>query len=108
YFNPSITDKNDLYGAQRYFFKSNEQVLFSRPYDYTIYSFDQKGKMNEYFQIILPEKYRVPSDFLSSTKYINKRKKYTEVNKSVIYKITDVYKVDDILTFKLMGSGYSN
>ncbi|WP_257670429.1 6-bladed beta-propeller [Parapedobacter tibetensis] len=106
YFDPSVIDQDDVYGARKYFFQSTEQLLFSRPYDYTIYTFGDNGEMNAYLQISLPENLRIPSDFLTSNKYSSKRRAYTNDNKSRVYLITDVYKTGKILYFKLIGSKY--
>jgi len=106
YFDPASIDQEDVYGAEKYFFKSTGHLLFSRPYDYTIYSFEDTGEMNPYLQISLSQELRLPSDFLTSSKYINQRRAYTNTNKYIVYKITDVYKIHNILYFRLMGSKY--
>jgi len=108
HFDPAIINDNDIYGATKYFFKSTEQLLFSRPYDYTIYSFDHAGKMNKYLDISLPKERSIPQDFLTNSKYTNKRRAYTNNHGAIIFLITDVYKAGEILTFKLIAPKYMN
>lgn len=106
-FNPSIIDHTDVYSAQKYFFKSPDDLLFCRPYDYTVYRFDVNGKMCEYLKIDLPEELRLPSDFISGTEYTGNRRAYTNANSHKPYLITDVYKVGDVLSLKLFGAKYT-
>ncbi|MEZ0454390.1 6-bladed beta-propeller [Sphingobacterium thalpophilum] len=105
FFNPSVINYDDIYDSRKYFFKSEKSLLFSRPGDYNIYEFN-KGRIDKSMSISLPEKFKLPGDFLSNNRYTGKRRKYLDVNSSKIYLITDVYKVGEMLSFKLVGSRY--
>lgn len=107
YFDPTIIDQDDIYSTQQYFFKSTDRLLFSRPYDYTIYTFGDNGVMSPYVRVSLPESLRLPPDFLVSSAYTNKRRAYTDTNRSIVYLITDVYQSGNIIYCRLMGSAYA-
>ncbi|WP_433900469.1 6-bladed beta-propeller [Sphingobacterium puteale] len=108
FFDPSTIYYNDMYDARKYFFRSKENLLFSRPGDYTVYEFDKKGKINRYVDICLPEKFKLPEDFLTNKQYSNKRRKYLDSSRSKVYLITDFYKAGDMLSCRLIGSRYKS
>lgn len=107
-YNREIIDGEDVFETSQNFFRSDNEILLTRPYDYNIYLVNSNGKLSKKLTFILPPENSIPMDFLVSAKYHGKRKEYTTMNKDIKYLITDVYTSNDILTFKAFGHNYSN
>ena len=74
-------------------------LLFTQPYDYTIYEFDSIAVPHKRYTVILPLANTVPADFLSNPTYHGKWRDYLSSNRALIYSIRDVYVSGDWLTF---------
>lgn len=101
----------NLFGVPKYFYPSDEKsLLFTQPYDYTIYEFDTNAVPHERFKIILPLQNTLPFDFLTNPLYHGKWRDYLRANRSVIYSIRDVYLSGDWLSFytspSIQGSAF--
>lgn len=107
YFNPTKIDYTDLYGDWS-FYRSNADLYFIRPYDYSIYSFDNKGTLQKLYTLILPLNHTLPSDFLTNDKLYGKRMSFTKANPDIVYTFKNVYQVKNWLTFQLSGSAHES
>ncbi|WP_257670430.1 6-bladed beta-propeller [Parapedobacter tibetensis] len=101
----------NLFGVPKYFYSSGEKrLLFTQPYDYTIYEFDANAVPHERFKIILPLLNTLPSDFLTNPIYYGKWRDYLSASRSVIYSIREVYLSGDWLSFytspSIQGSAF--
>jgi len=85
-----------------HFYHSDQgHLLFTRPYDYTVYGFDSSAVPFIRYRFILPLSNVIPPDFLSNAVYYNKWSEYLRSNKSIIYSIQAVYQAENWLTFHL-------
>ncbi|MEC3879731.1 6-bladed beta-propeller [Parapedobacter sp. 10938] len=107
-FDASIINRDDVYGANNYFFESGHLVFFVKPYSENIYCFDESGEMFRAFRFNFPNHLNIPNDFTQNEKYSKKRKLFVKKNGAKIYLITDFFQLDDKLVFKLKGGTYSD
>lgn len=107
YFDPSKIDNTDLY-SPRNFYRSNSDLYFVRSYDYSIYSFDNRGTLQKIYTVILPLNHTLPSDFLTNDKFYGKRMSFTNANPDIVYTFKNVYQVKNWLTFQLSGSEHES
>lgn len=104
-FNTSEIDNSEAYSANQFYYNNlNNVVNFSFTYNYNMYSVDNTGKVSNTFRFILPEKNRIPSDFLTNTAYKGNRIKYVDEHPEVLFAITDFYKTGDNITFRTFGA----
>ncbi len=125
YFDTAKVDYiKELLGAQQYFYRSGqEQILFTQPYNYTIYALAPSGILTEKYRIILPMENSLPVDFLTNTNYNGRRKAYIPANRPttdieanqfvyatqnqnrapIVYSFTNLYQVKEWLTFRMAG-----
>jgi len=107
-FNPTVIDRYDVYGSNRYFFESSDKLFFTKPYDETVYCFDDSGEMLQAFRFKFPDSLRIPKDFTSSLEYLGGRKSFIKKNSNKIYLITNFFQTGENLIFKLVGGAFSD
>lgn len=106
-FDASIIDRQDVYGVNRYFFESEQQLFFAMPYDQNVYCFDNLGEMHRIFEFEFPNDFSLPKSFVTNSKYTNIRKQFLKESEKKIYSITDFSKIGEKLVFRLVGVKYS-
>ena len=103
-FDTLVVQSDDLFGMNQAFYHNHDgSVNFSTTYDYNIYAIYADGSLKNTFRFIMPAVNTVPDDFLTNSKYKNRRHEYTNSNSEVIYTITDFYRKNNIITFRLFG-----
>jgi len=71
----------------------NNSCFFTRSYDYNIYKIDKKG-ISDVYKVMLPMAYSVPTDFLyNEKKYRSKRRDYLNVNRQIVYALSNIYSI---------------
>ncbi|RYG21432.1 MAG: 6-bladed beta-propeller [Chitinophagaceae bacterium] len=98
--------KNDQYIGNPKIYAYNEpnEFLYHRYYDFNIYKITPE-KLSLAYRIILPVSNSLPKDFLTNDAYRNKQIEYFQKNDNVFYGLSDTYKIDDLLFFKLASLG---
>jgi len=82
------------------------ECFFTRSYDYNLYLINVKG-ISRVYKMLLPLYYTLPSDFLTDkNKYNNVD--YLNNNRQLVYSISDIYRLNDCLFFKLNNGQYDN
>ncbi len=104
-------DVNDALMANDYFnyYGLDASLLFSKSYDYNIYSVSPSAVQKKY-ALIFPSSYAIPKDFESNNNYSGKRIKYFFDNKNKIYALTNLYEIQGKLVFRIktLNSGDKN
>ena len=107
-FDASKINRDDVYGSRKYFHRSDGSLFFTLPYDANVYGFSDSGEMFRAFHFDFPNRLSIPQDFTTHKKYFKKRKRFIKENGNKIYLITDFYKMDRHLAFRLVGGKYSS
>jgi len=107
----SVRWNRALPGASPNFYRSGEeQLLFSQPYDYTIYTFDSVAVPHQRYRIVLPMANTLPDDFLRNPDFHGKWSDILQGNRNQIRILSDVYLSGNFLTFypfpSIKGSAY--
>ncbi len=88
--------------SRLHFYHSDRgNMLFTRPYDYSVYGLDSVAVPYLRYRFILPLSNMLPIDFLSNAAYHNRWNEYLRLNRSIIYSIQGVYQSGSWLTFNL-------
>ncbi len=102
---------DDALMANDYFnyYGLDTSLLFSKSYDYNIYSVTPEGVQKKY-SLIFPSSYAIPKDFEYNDSYSGKRIKYFFDNKNKIYALTNLYVLQNKLLFRIktLNSGDKN
>lgn len=91
-----------------YYSGIKNSCFFVRSYDYNIYNINANG-IKSIYKVLLPLSYSVPIDFLvNEEKYRSKRREYLQKNNQLVYVISNVYSLDNMLIFTINNNKYSN
>lgn len=91
------SDFNITAGSNLMHASNSKSAIYTRSFDYNAYVFGAEG-LKETIKFIFPYSYSLPSDFLDSV-YSHKRADYLSQNRNVIYSISDIYRVQNLLLF---------
>lgn len=102
-YNPESINRDDVYGALKYFYYSNGKLYFTQPFDYGIYKINVEGDFINSFVLDFIKIDNLPKDFLTNDKYKNNRLGIL-ASKNYIHSIKDVYETDNIISFTTVAT----
>lgn len=91
------SDFNIIAGNNLTHASNSKSAIYTRSYDYNAYVVGAEG-LKETIRFIFPYSNSLPSDFLEPV-YSHKRADYLSQNRNVIYSISDLYRLQDVLLF---------
>ncbi|MBE8714800.1 6-bladed beta-propeller [Sphingobacterium hungaricum] len=107
-YDPTVINNSEIIGNKKYFYKSHsDYILFTRPYDYNIYKYDTVNGITKYSQVFFSTEHSLPEDFIDNVNYKSKRIPYIKQNKSIVYKLTDIYETEHFITYRIFTSNFS-
>jgi hypothetical protein len=102
----SLKSRDIIYSSHSNLYSYNDtSAWFLRPYDYTIYNLSP-GKLNPAYRFIFPIQNSLPDKFTSDSSFNNKRRLFIQANKSVIYEVSNFFRVGDNIFFRLLNFDY--
>lgn len=98
---------DDLINSGKTFFDYGvqDEVFYTRYFENNIYKISKKDASLAY-QIILPEKYSLPDNFIGNKTYKGKRMEYFQKNRDKFYGIFNTYLFGNNLFFNFSSFGY--
>lgn len=90
----------ELLGTNKTFFRSNGENYFVQPDDYNVYQLTVE-KLAIKYKFVFPLLNSIPVDFHTNSVFINKRRKFINDNRNVVYSLGDLYKLSNYLFFTL-------
>lgn len=100
WFNPQKRLEDDIYSGRTFYRSGTGGIFFARELDNFIYRFNRDGSLKRQFKLILPMENSLPSDFLTSPVYDNKRIEFLKQSRLISHAIGDVYQLGEWLTFR--------
>lgn len=80
--------------------KDFQNALYTNYHSYDIFEINHTDVLYKY-KVVLPGEISLPQDFMTNTKYRQKRWPYLVDNKNVVYGISNMYSIGDYLYLKL-------
>lgn len=104
HFDPSLIQRADIiYNDAVLYYGGKNDIFYVPPYRYRIYEL-KNSKIATQYKFILPKANLLPKNFLYSKEYSGRIKTkfiLSHRNKNIAWTLQDVYRIDNLLTFKI-------